>query len=47
MPGAEAAKLVAVSLSGFEPGLDLDAAFEPTELLAAWAAHAPPRAYNP
>jgi AAA+ ATPase superfamily predicted ATPase len=36
VPGAEGAKLVAVSRSGFEPGLGLDATFEPADLLAAW-----------
>jgi uncharacterized protein len=36
VPGAEGAKLVAVSRSGFEDGLDLDASFGPDELLAAW-----------
>lgn len=36
VPGAERAKLVAVSRSGFEKGLDADATFGPDELLAAW-----------
>jgi hypothetical protein len=36
VPGAEGAKLVAVSRSGFEDGLDLDASFGPDRLLAAW-----------
>jgi uncharacterized protein len=36
VPGAENAKLVAVSRSGFEAGLDLDASFGPDELLKAW-----------
>jgi hypothetical protein len=36
VPGAEGAKLVAVSRSGFEKGLDADATFGPDELLAAW-----------
>ncbi len=36
VPGAEGAKLVAVSRSGFEDGLDVDASFGPDELLAAW-----------
>ena len=36
VPGAEGAKLVAVSRSGFEKGLDADARFGPDELLAAW-----------
>ncbi len=36
VPGAEAAKLVAVSRSGFEKGLEADATFDPDELLAAW-----------
>ncbi|HZK15567.1 MAG TPA: ATP-binding protein [Solirubrobacterales bacterium] len=36
VPGAEGAKLVAVSRSGFEGGLEVDASFGPDELLAAW-----------
>jgi AAA+ ATPase superfamily predicted ATPase len=36
VPGAERAKLVAISRSGFEDGLDADATFGPDELLAAW-----------
>jgi uncharacterized protein len=36
VPGAEGAKLVAVSRSGFADGLDADATFGPDELLAAW-----------
>lgn len=36
VPGAEGAKLVAVSRSGFEKGLGADASFGPDELLAAW-----------
>jgi len=36
VPGAEGAKLVAVSRSGFEKGLGADATFGPDELLAAW-----------
>jgi AAA+ ATPase superfamily predicted ATPase len=36
VPGAEGAKLVAVSRSGFADGLDTDASFGPDELLAAW-----------
>jgi hypothetical protein len=36
VPGAEGAKLVAVSRSGVADGLDLDASFGPNELLAAW-----------
>jgi AAA+ ATPase superfamily predicted ATPase len=36
IPGAETAKLVAVSRSGFVDGLDADATFGPDELLAAW-----------
>jgi len=36
VPGAESAKLVAVSRRGFEKGLDADATFGPDELLAAW-----------
>jgi len=36
VPGAEAAKLVAVSRGGFEKGLDADASFGPDELLGAW-----------
>lgn len=36
VPGAENAKLVAVSRSGFEDGLDADATFGPDQLLAAW-----------
>ncbi len=35
-PGAEGAKLVAVSRSGFEKGLGADASFGPDELLGAW-----------
>ncbi len=40
VPGAEAAKLVAVSRSGFEKGLEADAIFGPDELLSAWDAGA-------
>jgi len=40
VPGAEAAKLVAVSRSGFEKGLEADATFGPDELLGAWDAGA-------
>lgn len=36
VPGAEGARLVAVSRSGFEDGLGADATFGPDELLAAW-----------
>jgi uncharacterized protein len=36
VPGAEAAKLVAVSRSGFEDGVDADATFGPEQLLGAW-----------
>lgn len=36
VPGAAAAKLVAVSRNGFENGLRLDAALDPEDLLAAW-----------
>lgn len=36
VPGGEGAKLVAVSRSGFEGGLDADATFGPDELLGAW-----------
>jgi len=36
VPGAESAKLVAVSRSGFEDGLGADATFGPDQLLAAW-----------
>lgn len=36
VPGAETAKLIAVSRSGFVDGLDADATFGPDELLAAW-----------
>ena len=36
VPGAEGAKLVAVSRSGFAKGLAADARFGPDELLAAW-----------
>ncbi len=36
VPGAEGAKLVAVSRGGFEKGLGADATFGPDELLAAW-----------
>jgi AAA+ ATPase superfamily predicted ATPase len=36
VPGAESAKLVGVSRSGFAKGLDADAIFGPDELLAAW-----------
>jgi uncharacterized protein len=36
VPGAEGAKLVAVSRSGFEKGLGADATFDPDQLLAAW-----------
>jgi hypothetical protein len=36
VPGAEGAKLVAVSRSGFANGLGADARFGPDELLAAW-----------
>ncbi|MEX0973488.1 MAG: ATP-binding protein [Solirubrobacterales bacterium] len=36
VPGGAGAKLVAVSRSGFEDGLDLAASFGPDELLAAW-----------
>jgi len=36
VPGAEGAKLVAISRSGFEDGLEVDASFGPDELMAAW-----------
>lgn len=36
VPGAEGAKLIAVSRAGLEAGLDLDASFGPDELLSAW-----------
>ena len=36
VPGAEGAKLVAVSRAGFEKGLGADATFGPDELLAGW-----------
>ncbi len=36
VPGAESAKLVAVSRTGFEKGLGADASFGPEELLGAW-----------
>ena len=36
VPGAEGAKLLAVSRSGFDEGLSADATFGPDELLAAW-----------
>lgn len=36
VPGAEGAKLVAVSRTGFERGLDADASFGPDQLLVAW-----------
>lgn len=36
VPGAEGAKLVAVSRTGFGKGLGADATFGPDELLAAW-----------
>ncbi|HSR94156.1 MAG TPA: DUF234 domain-containing protein [Solirubrobacterales bacterium] len=36
VPGAESAKLVAVSRTGFEDGLEADATFDPDGLLAAW-----------
>jgi AAA+ ATPase superfamily predicted ATPase len=37
VPGAEGAKLVAVSRSGFDSGLAADASFGPDRLLAAWS----------
>ncbi len=36
VPGAEGAKLIAVSRAGFAKGLDADASFGPDELLKAW-----------
>jgi AAA+ ATPase superfamily predicted ATPase len=36
VPGAAAAKLVAVSRAGIEDGIGVDATFDPAELLAAW-----------
>lgn len=37
VPGAEGAKLVAVTRTGVERGVAVDAAFEPGDLLAAWS----------
>jgi hypothetical protein len=36
VPGGETAKLVAVSRGGIERGAEVDEAFGPAELLAAW-----------